>query len=351
MSKFNYNWKLKDGYPAKGIEKHGSKVFSTFACGGGSSMGYKLAGYDVIGANDIDPQMEKVYKANHNPKYFILGSISEMKTIDLPKELFDLDILDGSPPCSTFSMAGDREEVWKKKKKFREGQSEQKLSDLFFEFIDVANRLRPKIIVAENVKGMLIGNAKLYVKEIVERLKAIDYDPQVFLLDSSYMGVPQKRQRVFIIARRVDLEIPKLKLKFNEKPIKFKTIDEGCNVSRKPITGDYELRLWKTANKNNKGRGQVLKPSTGKIGTVGFIYKAYPELIPATITASGRFFHYSGPYHLTQGEVCKIGSYPSDYNFLDIDYVYLIGMSVPPVMMANVAYEIYNQLLKGITND
>lgn len=57
MNKFPYKWNLKDGYPAKGIEKHGLKVFSTFACGGGSSMGYKLAGYDVIGANDIDPQM------------------------------------------------------------------------------------------------------------------------------------------------------------------------------------------------------------------------------------------------------------------------------------------------------
>jgi DNA (cytosine-5)-methyltransferase 1 len=48
MSRFNYNWKLEDGYPAEGIEKHGRKVFSTFACGGGSSMGYKLAGYNVI---------------------------------------------------------------------------------------------------------------------------------------------------------------------------------------------------------------------------------------------------------------------------------------------------------------
>ena len=50
---FNYKWYLKDGYPDKEVEKHNKKVFSTFACGGGSSMGYKLAGYDVIAANDI----------------------------------------------------------------------------------------------------------------------------------------------------------------------------------------------------------------------------------------------------------------------------------------------------------
>jgi DNA (cytosine-5)-methyltransferase 1 len=48
MPRFNYRWKLSDGYPAKGVEKHNKTVLSTFACGGGSSMGYKLAGYDVI---------------------------------------------------------------------------------------------------------------------------------------------------------------------------------------------------------------------------------------------------------------------------------------------------------------
>ena len=63
--KFPYKWYLKDGYPAKGIKPHNSKVFTTFACGGGSSMGYKLSGYSVIAANDIDPKMKKVYEENH----------------------------------------------------------------------------------------------------------------------------------------------------------------------------------------------------------------------------------------------------------------------------------------------
>lgn len=111
MPKFLYKWYLKDGYPAKDIEKHGLKVYTTFSCGGGSSMGYKLASYDVIGANDIDPQMAKVYKENHNPKYYDLCSINELLEKELPKEYYDLDILDGSPPCSTFSMAGSREKA------------------------------------------------------------------------------------------------------------------------------------------------------------------------------------------------------------------------------------------------
>ena len=113
-------WYLKD---LKSIPKNGLKVMSTFSCGGGSSLGYKLAGCDVIAANDIDPEMAYHYKLNHDPKYYFLCPIKDLLTKQLPDELYHLDILDGSPPCSTFSMAGSREKAWGKNKKFREGQA------------------------------------------------------------------------------------------------------------------------------------------------------------------------------------------------------------------------------------
>ena len=68
-------------------------------------MGYKLAGCEVIGANDIDPEMAYHYKLNLNPRLYFLCPIGDLLTAELPDELFNLDILDGSPPCSTFSMA------------------------------------------------------------------------------------------------------------------------------------------------------------------------------------------------------------------------------------------------------
>lgn len=61
--KFNYKWTLKDA----NFTKDKGKVFSCFACGGGSTMGYKLVGFDVIGCNEIDPRMMEVYQHNHNP--------------------------------------------------------------------------------------------------------------------------------------------------------------------------------------------------------------------------------------------------------------------------------------------
>ena len=104
--RFPYKWKISETK----FTKDKGTVFSCFACGGGSSFGYKLAGFDVIGCNEIDPKMMEAYKANHNPKYAFLEPIQTFKMReDLPKELYELDILDGSPPCSSFSMAGNRE--------------------------------------------------------------------------------------------------------------------------------------------------------------------------------------------------------------------------------------------------
>ena len=200
--KFPYEWTLKDA----NFTKDKGKVFSCFACGGGSTMGYKLAGFDVIGHNDIDPKMVEVYKENHKPKYSYLESITTFaKRKDLPKDLYELDILDGSPPCSSFSMAGNREKDWGKEKKFREGQELQVLDTLFFDFIDLAKELQPKVVVAENVKGLLLGNAKEYVKKIYEEFDKAGYYCQHFLLDASKMGVPQRRERVFFVCLRKDL--------------------------------------------------------------------------------------------------------------------------------------------------
>ena len=170
--KFPYQWNLKDGYPAKGIDRHNLKVFGTFICGGGSSMGYKLAGFDHLGGVEIDPKVAEIYKLNHNPKYLFIEDIREFnKRKDLPEELFHLDILDGSPPCSSFSMAGNREKDWGKKKRFREGQALQTLDDLFFDYIALAKRLQPKVVIAENVKGLIQGNAKSYVKKIKQEFE------------------------------------------------------------------------------------------------------------------------------------------------------------------------------------
>jgi DNA (cytosine-5)-methyltransferase 1 len=353
-TKFSYNWTLKDAV----FTKDKGKVFSCFACGGGSTMGYKLAGFDVLGCNEIDPKMIEVYKVNHNPKYAFLESIQTFKDRkDLPKELYKLDILDGSPPCSSFSMAGNREKDWGKEKKFKEGQAMQVLDTLFFDFIDLAKELQPKVVLAENVKGLLLGNAKNYVRQIYREFDLAGYYLQHFLLDSSKMGVPQKRERVFFVALRKDLAskfikqidlfkvMPFIKLEFNEPKIPIKDFDSG-KTGYKIVPS--VVKYWESVKV-----GESVCNYLRRIGEKEkfFSYrKANPNEPFCTILSqydSGEFRH-DLPCYFHNDDLIKGGSFPNDYNFLKLKPKYIIGMSVPPVMTARIATEIHNQWLSKI---
>lgn len=333
--KFPYSWKLGDGYPAKGIDYHGTTVMTTFACGGGSSMGYKLAGYEVVAANDIDPQMARVYQANHHPKQFFECGISELlNSNDLPT----VDVLDGSPPCSVFSIAGSREDAWQIDKKFREGQAHQVLDDLFFDFIKLAEKMQPKIVIAENVKGMLVGNAKWYTREIVRRFQDIGYTCQVFLLNASTMGVPQKRERVFFIAHKTNKY---LNLDFNEDPIPLNKALKGLGEESEERLTKQQAYYWKLCRD-----GEAFSKYHPK-GSLFSQRKASRYEPSNTLTTKmDSVFHWKYKRYLTLKEWQAIGSFPLDYDFQDVSGKYLIGMSVPPVMMANVANQVYEQLIK-----
>lgn len=329
-------WKLTD---LKNVTPNSLKVFSCFHCGGGSTMGYKLAGFEVLGGVEIDPEMMAIYKANHNPKFSYLMGVQQFKNISndqLPNELFNLDILDGSPPCSSFSMAGSREDAWGDKKKFREGQAEQVLDDLFFDYLDVANKLKPKVVVAENVKGLVMGKAKGYVKQIYQRFNEIGYDVQLFLLNAAFMGVPQRRERTFFIARNKELDLDNLTLVFNEIPISIETAITGIKKQKFATLGKKYLQRWKETLP-----GSFAKTKSGN--TFGFMSKEHPNKPCMTITGNTRSYHWDEPRKLNNKELQRLQSFPDDYNFKNQEAGYVCGMSVPPFMMQRIADQIYKQ--------
>ena len=255
-------------------------------------------------------------------------------------------------------MAGNREKDWGKEKKFREGQANQVLDNLFFDFIDLAKELQPKVVVAENVSGLMMGAAKEYVKKIYSAFKEAGYQLRIepYLLDASTMGVPQRRRRVFFIALRNDLanpfmeqvdmfqEAPKLDLKFNEKEITFKDIEQP-NTKQDNITNIPEsvLPYWKQikegrscADAHEKGHFfQELKLDRNRV-------------LPTLRAASNSYYHYKEERRLYDIEIILGGSYPKDYNFLTNKPIYLIGMSVPPIMTAQISSRIYEQWLSKI---
>lgn len=343
IHKFPWKWNIKD---IEKVQKNGKKVFSCFSCGGGSSMGYKLAGYEVIGNIEIDPRVMKVYERNNHPKYPFLMDVRDFLKIpkqEIPKELFNLDILDGSPPCSVFSEAGKREQGWGTEKKFREGQKKQRLDDLFFWFIDIAKLLQPKVIVAENVKGIIKGNAKGYVNDIIKAFNDAGYKVQIFLLNAAYMGVPQKRERVFFIAQRKDQNFQKLKLQYNEVPIKFGEVrtETGIPVKSKSIV--YEL--LKHRRKTDMCLADISKRTRGKES--GFLQKIdWDENVAHTNVSGSKSYRGYDGMRQSAGDKRNIQTFPQDYDFCGESVNFITGMSVPPVMMANIAADIYEQWLK-----
>lgn len=354
--KYSYAWSLAEA----DFKKNAGKVFSCFACGGGSTMGYKLAGFDVIGCNEIDSRMMAAYQANHHPKYAFCEDIRAFKDRkDLPEELFHLDILDGSPPCSSFSVCGEREKGWGRKKKFREGQTEQVLDTLFFDFIELAKRLQPKIVIAENVKGLTVGNAKDYMKRIYEEFAKAGYTVQHHLLDAQYMGVPQKRERVIFLCLRNDLlcrvpcrktlfdNVPDIDMAFNEPPIPFGEV-RGGQEKKFVRKGSVTYHLWENRMYGDIGLNGACERLRGKSSFFNNCL-LYNNKVCRTLTAeSNSLLLFDEPRFLSSEEIKKISSFPSDYDFAGNPTSYICGMSVPPVMMAQIATRVKEQWIKKI---
>lgn len=179
-------------------------VISTFAGTGGSSLGYKWAGFHELLAIDFDPHAVACFRANFPDVPIWLRDIKTVTS----KEILDsckikqgeLDVFDGSPPCQGFSTAGKREVT-------------DPRNDLFVHYVRLVNELQPKIFVMENVSGMVKGKMKGKFLEILSTLKNLNYVVKCKQLNAMYYGVPQSRERVFFIGVRKDLnktpEFPK----------------------------------------------------------------------------------------------------------------------------------------------
>lgn len=336
MHKFPWKWNLSD---LDKVEKNGLKVFSCFSCGGGSSMGYKLAGYTVIGNCEIDPRVAAVYKANNHPKHSFLMDIRDFNKLEeLPEDLNDLDVLDGSPPCSVFSTAGQREAGWNKEKVFREGQAKQRLDDLFFHFIDTAKKLNPKVVVAENVEGLIKKNARGYVNEILKAFNEAGYKMQMFCLDARFMGVPQKRRRVFFVGHRKDLDFPKLEMTFNEKPILFREIRSDHGIE---LNDGKMKKLISRRKKGDKDLSMIYMRECGRRSA--FTQQINDDDVAFTITSGGTHIRFCDGCRISKQDIVNAQTFPQDYDFLNQQPQYICGMSVPPVMMAQVSSRIYEQ--------
>ncbi len=158
-----------------------------------------MAGFNICYANEWDAHARECYEANMNPSTILderdvreLMAKDILKAIDM--EAGELDVLDGSPPCQSFSTAGKR-------------RMSDSRSDLFFEYARILEGLMPKVFVAENVSGLVKGVAKGYFLDILAVLKACGYRVACKILDAQWLGVPQRRKRTIFVGVREDLNL------------------------------------------------------------------------------------------------------------------------------------------------
>lgn len=370
------------------IPPNGFKVASTFSGCGGSSLGYKMAGFRVVWASEFVPAAQETYRANFPKTILDERDIRTVKAIDILKatglKKGELDVFDGSPPCASFSTAGKREKGWGEEKKYSDLR--QRTDDLFFEYARLLRGLQPKVFVAENVSGLVKGSAKGYFKLILQELESCGYRVGVKVLDAQWLGVPQARSRTIFVGVREDLGL----LPAHPSPLSYRyTIREALPwvKSTRFMLGTHSVNeTWQDAGEVSSPCIKASPPSKGFSSGGGFIEvdrasllgpavgREWDKLEPGgqsekyfslvrphldepcpTVTAIGgtpaaAVTHPTERRKFSIAELKRICAFPDDFQ-LTGSYAQQwerLGRAVPPIMMRAVATTILEEILRKV---
>lgn len=337
---------------------NGFNMISTFSGCGGACLGYEMAGFDVRWANEFIPEAQETYKANHPGVYLDTRDVRDITAEDILKtvnlKIGELDFLEGSPPCSPFSTAGSLNKSWGKIKGYSD--SEQRSDDLFFEFSRLVKGLQPKVFAAENVSGLVKGKAIGYFRQILRDLRSAGYRVEAKLLDASYLGVPQARQRIIFIGVRNDLNIKPVFPKPNNSRFTCADVLQSIpqikgkdGVFLDPETNtDIGLKKYAVGREWDKTRigsqsekfFQLVRPALDRpIGTI---------TATAGVVGAASVAHPLDKRKFSLSELRSFSSFPDDF-ILTGNYTQRaerIGRSVPPFMSRAIGEIIRDEILK-----
>tara|TARA_R110000744_G_scaffold181684_2_gene300846 strand:+ start:673 stop:1812 length:1140 start_codon:yes stop_codon:yes gene_type:complete len=365
-------YNLKDVKDASAQNKF--SVISTFAGGGGSSTGYRLAGGKILCVNEFVEQARITYKENYPDTKILPDDIKELTGKDFLEtagiQKGELDILDGSPPCSAFSMCGTlgksgskHSDGWGKTKKYSDNKVVENIEDLFFEYLRVAEEIKPKVIIGENVAGLLAGEAKLKLNEIVNTFEEIGYDVSYKILNASHFGVPQSRRRVIFIAVREDVT-EAIGLTFMNIANIFPEGSRDIVTAGEALEGlelDPEELKWCTdtwlKSAHYKDTAALMPDDPDKV--LGgndyhpkgwhFNVKKMSRHHPApTITTNADVCHFIEKRRLTINEIKRLMALPDDFKVTGSMSQKLerCGRMVPSLMMKAIAESVYKNVIE-----
>jgi len=349
---------------------NGYNVVSTFSGCGGSCLGFKMAGFKVLWANEFIPAAQDTYRANHKGTILDTRDIRKVQASEILEAVGlskgQLDVFEGSPPCASFSTAGKREAGWGKVKKYSD--SCQRTDDLFFEYARLLNDLQPKVFIAENVSGLVKGTAKGYFLLILKALKDCGYDVAAKVLDAQWLGVPQARQRLIFIGVREDLGIePKhpmpLSYRYMVKDalphIQFIDLGGGFGIVKKVKSESSPYQTIGVSPSSGNGLATEIYSckaihDTGGQYSVGDITNRPSPIVDTNprlfINTEMNKDNQVIKRKFSISELKKICAFPDDF-ILTGSYSQQwerLGRAVPPVMMSHIATTIRDDILGKI---
>lgn len=253
------------------VSWNGLTAAGSFSGCGGSSLGLRMAGWRVPYAIEFVDAAADSYLMNAPGTVLDRRDVRKIEAAEilgaLGLERGELDLFEGSPPCAAFSVAGSRERTWGEEKDYSEA-GKQRVDDLFWEWARLLGGLRPRAFLAENVPGMLVGNAlERYARRIVRDLADLGYRVRAEVLNACWYGVPQDRRRLIFMGLRrdvadaADVGGPEPPPPTTDPPF---TLREALTAAGPPPPGDVEEasmerfavgRTWRTiAEARRNGR-------------------------------------------------------------------------------------------------
>lgn len=333
---------------------NGYRAISTFSGAGGSSLGLRMAGYRVIWASEFVPAASEVYRLN-NPDtpldYRDIRTVSAADVLEaIGMEAGELDLLDGSPPCSAFSTAGKISKKWGEVSDYSD--TAQRVDDLFYEFVRLVDGIRPRVFIAENVSGLVKGQSKGYFKMILAAMKACGYNVKVRLVNAKWLGVPQRRERLFFVGVRDDLG---LEPAFPQPQNYFYDMRDA--VGDLPQDTANKIRMTPAAQRvwEQTPRGAHMAKGSLKVRGKNIFFthyrlswnRTYPTVLAH---GGGAYYHPDVPYKITIQELKRFHTLPDDFKLIGsfAQQWERIGRSVPPRMMYHLGKTIQERILDAI---
>ena len=318
--------------------KYKPTVIGLFAGCGGMDYGFKLAGFNIVYANDFEKNVKQTYEKNVGPIH-----IEDICSVD-KKQLPDCDVLVAGIPCQPFSNAGNRL------------STEDERGNLFTQVMEVLKLKKPKVVVFENVKGFLSakdGDGRLMPDRIRLELKKRGYETYFELLNASDYGVPQNRQRVIILGIRNDI---KTNFEFPPPLHKSKKQTVGA-VLKKPLPKNEPQEVWDLSPQSQdiikfipEGgswkdvpyeflplRMKKIRDDMKKYKSPNFYRRFSKDEIMGTVTAAGTpensgILHPTEPRRYSVREIARFQSFPDSFKFVGVPVsakYKMIGNAVP----------------------